>query len=377
MNKMNSTNILIAEDDFLVSEEISRTAKKIGYNIVGVAANGEIAIKKVKELLPDVVLMDIKMPKMNGIEAAKTIQDQCPTPIVMLTAHESMDMVNDAKDAGVGAYLTKPPRADEIERAVTIAIARQSDLIRTRKLLKQLQASEENLRSVNAQKDRLFSIIAHDLKNPFNSLIGFSSFLLAEYDDISEEEKKQYIEYIEKSSKESFQLLENLLNWANTQTGLTKVNKSIFNIRETVERSISIHEGMALNKNIQIETIKDDIEIYADKYMIETVIRNLISNAIKFTPEFGHVKISYKQAGDMCEISVEDSGIGMTEETINSLFMIGIKNSLRGTKDEKGSGIGLYLCQEFVDLNDGKISIDSEFGKGTTFNIAIPLPPQY
>ncbi|NJK98292.1 MAG: response regulator [Bacteroidales bacterium] len=209
--------VLIAEDDFLIAEEISRALKNSGYTLSGIAPNGKKAVELTCSLKPDVVLMDIKMPRMDGLEASRLIQEQCPTPVVIITAHESHDLVEKASEAGITAYLTKPPKADEIERAITIALARHKDMLKSRQLIHELEESRHELHLLNASKDRFFSILAHDLRSPVSALSVFSEQLVSNLETLEKQELIEYLSVIHNTSKSLSELLENLLLWAGFQ----------------------------------------------------------------------------------------------------------------------------------------------------------------
>jgi len=366
--------ILIAEDDFLVSEEIVRIIKQIGYIHAGTAPNGLKAVEMVKEIKPDLVLMDIKMPKLNGLEAAKIIQDIVPTPIVILTAHESQSLVENASENGVGAYLTKPPIAEEIERAVTIAFARQTDLINSRKLISLLEKKERELKELNSSKDKFFSIIAHDLRNPISALIGYSNLMIDSYYDMNDEEKIDISRSLKQLSENVSLLLESLLQWSRFETGRMEYNPENFSLIDEINDVIKLLKPSADKKNISIHTNFNKARgVYADKNMIKTILRNLISNAIKFTKEKGKVSIETEKVENEILIKVIDNGVGMSKEHQNDLFDLNKSKSTKGTNYEKGSGLGLLLCRELISKNNGALNIESEVNKGTKISFALQI----
>ncbi len=230
---------------------------------------------------------------------------------------------------------------------------------------------EQQLKELIATKDKFFSIIAHDLKNPLNALLGISELL---YTNKSNEEVIQELtKMIMESSRNAYELLENLLEWARSQTGNIRFQPTNTNLKSLVSDSIQILINQAYNKQITIEnTINEKISIYADSNLMKTIIRNLVSNGIKFTPNNGKITISYYEDDKYSNIIVQDNGIGMSEDSINQLFRIDIKRSTYGTNNEKGTGLGLILCKEFVELHNGTIRVGSELNKGTKFIISIP-----
>jgi PAS domain S-box-containing protein len=231
--------------------------------------------------------------------------------------------------------------------------------------------SEEQLKELNATKDKLFSIIAHDLRSPFNNIIGLSDLLLENI--ISFEESEKYIKILNSSAKNTLVLLDNLLNWAKSKTGHLRFKPENILFSEIILKNISLNRLLAETKNISINYFSsDDVEVYADENMLKTVLRNLISNAIKFTNVGGNIKIYAILKQDHVEITISDNGIGMNEKKRKSLFDISSKTTL-GTANENGSGLGLVLCKEFVMKNKGEIWVESEEGKGSSFKFTLPL----
>ena len=215
-------------------------------------------------------------------------------------------------------------------------------------MFRELKQSEENLRNLNFTKDRIFSIVAHDLKSPFNSLIGFSELLMKSYDVFSDEERRKLFNMINQSSRKAHGLLENLLQWSRAQTGRLQPQPETFNLPELVKENIQLFLGNAREKEIKLYSkISNDLFVNADRTMINTVIRNLINNAIKFTDKHGEVFIDAEELNGKVAVSVIDSGIGMNKEDIQKLFKADIYHSTLGTAKEKGSGLGLIICKEF------------------------------
>lgn len=373
MTEKKKLRVLIAEDDFLVGDEIVRIIKGIGYEHLGTAPNGLRAIEMTKELKPDVILMDIKMPKMNGLEASRIIQSEVPTPIIILTAHESQELVEEASAAGVGAYLTKPPQQEEVERAVTIAFARQTDLMNMRLLNDQLKEREQKLKELNISKDKFFSIIAHDLRSPLGALIGYSNIVVDDFTEMEDDEKIELIKYIQKISTNMNGLLESLLEWSQYETGRMEYQPSCYIISDSIFNVIGLLKPGADRKEITLQLEVDkSLKVYADAQMIETVLRNLISNALKFTPRGGIINIVTMEGKEGHTVKVQDNGVGMTVEQMDKLFVLGNSNSTTGTESENGSGLGLVLCKELIEKNGGEFSVSSTVGVGSEFYFQLP-----
>ena len=230
------------------------------------------------------------------------------------------------------------------------------------------------LKDLNASKDKFFSIIAHDLKNPFNIIIGFSDMMK---ESIRLNDLATFYEYtvmINNSAIQTLRLLENLLEWANSQRGKLSFNPVPVNLNEIVKDEFEMVDEMATGKNIELIChVEDKITIVADKNMTRTILRNLITNAIKFTHRNGKVEVDAKVYPGHVEVTVSDNGIGMSDEIISKLFRLDANLSTRGTDNEKGTGLGLFLCKEFVEKHGGKIWVESEVGQGSTFKILFPF----
>ncbi|MGE5497100.1 MAG: ATP-binding protein [Syntrophothermus sp.] len=237
----------------------------------------------------------------------------------------------------------------------------------------QLQKSEEKLKDLNASKDKFFSIIGHDLKNPFNVLINISTFLQEEFENLSDSEKFELIDSLNKTSANTYKLLESILDWARMQTGKIAFNRDIMLIRKMFNKTIQLFETQISSKEIKIIIdAHPALVVNADKNMIATILRNLFSNAVKFTEPGGEITIRAEEREGDVIICIADTGIGLTEEDKNKLFRIDINNSEIGSSKEKGTGLGLILCREFVEKHGGTIWVESEFGKGSSFCFTIP-----
>jgi signal transduction histidine kinase/ligand-binding sensor domain-containing protein len=237
-----------------------------------------------------------------------------------------------------------------------------------------LEEQKQHIEELNASKDKFFSIIAHDLKNPFQSIIGFSEMQKEEIKSGDFARIGEYAGRINTSAVQTLRLLENLLEWANSQRGNISFSPASINLVELLNEDFIILNEMAIGKNIELKnSLPYDLKIMADKNMIKTIVRNLISNAIKFTRRNGKVEVKALIYNRHVEISVSDSGIGMTKESIAKLFRLDGNPSTRGTENEKGTGLGLFLCKEFIEKHGGKIWVESEPGKGSVFRFNLPL----
>lgn len=237
----------------------------------------------------------------------------------------------------------------------------------------ELKQSEEALKNLNATKDKIFSILAHDLKSPFNTLIGFSQLLLNNQGGYSKEEELKLIQMINISCKKASGLLENLMQWSLMQTGSLCGIPETFDLSQLIDSSVDLLSGSAKEKNIAIEKeTVGEMAAYADKNMIETALRNLINNAIKFTLNGGLVRISAREKPDCLEVSVSDTGVGIPEDALAGLFSVDKGREAEGAAQERGGGIGLIICREFVEKNGGTIRARSKAGEGAEFIFTVP-----
>jgi len=231
----------------------------------------------------------------------------------------------------------------------------------------------EELDKSNQTKNRLISIISHDLKNPFHSLMGFSDLLVHEAERFSDEEKLSFYKSINDTSKKAFELLENLLDWTRLQTSEIPFNPADLHVTETIQSVLDLLKSHANDKGIVMQTdVTEETIVYADSRMFETVLRNLVSNAVKYTPYGGKISISAQDQNEVIRFNVKDTGVGMDEVQVANLFNVDKKASRPGTNNELGTGFGLILCREFVKKNRGELSVESSPGKGSTFSFTVP-----
>lgn len=237
-----------------------------------------------------------------------------------------------------------------------------------------LEIAKNEADEANKTKDKLFSIIAHDLRNPLFALHQLSGILITDFKDFDENQVHNYLKMIEDSANSSYKLLENLLDWSRSQIGNIKTNPQNILLDEILTEQIGLYSALANHKNLTIsKKIDSDTYIFADKDLISTVFRNLISNAIKFTPQSGYITINTEQTTNFVVISVADSGIGISKEQRENIFTLNLNKSSYGTDGERGTGLGLILCKEFIEKNNGKIEIENNVPQGTIFKVYLPF----
>ncbi len=279
---------------------------------------------------------------------------------VMRDITERKKNEEEMKDLIVALHISKnltEERAEEIE-----------------KLNKKLKESERNLKEINASKDKFFSILAHDLRGPFSGFVGLARTLAKNLDILSISEVQEISQDMLDSAQHISRLLENLLQWSRIQRNTVQVEPEIINIKHIAELNVDLFKQNARQKGVElVNDISGELNIWADVNATNTIFRNLISNAIKFTNKNDKIILSAKNIDkDKVEIIVADTGVGMDEKTASKLFRIDVHHTSEGTNKEKGTGLGLILCQELVEMNDGEISVESELNVGTTFRFTLP-----
>ncbi|RYG15842.1 MAG: histidine kinase [Chitinophagaceae bacterium] len=238
----------------------------------------------------------------------------------------------------------------------------------------ELKLAEQQLKDLNETKDKIYSIVAHDLKNPFTSLLSYSQIIQVKSHTLSAEKISQIAKSMNTAAKEAYALLENLLNWASLQSGMLKATPVKICIKTLFENIEKLVSPAIQTKNIALRFVmEEEVGVLADQQMLETILRNLISNAIKFSYEDGLITVSAKKDGQKCIFEISDKGVGIPETASASLFEAGRKYSILGTHKESGTGLGLMLCREFVEANNGEIWLESELGEGSSFFFSLPL----
>jgi PAS domain S-box-containing protein len=247
------------------------------------------------------------------------------------------------------------------------------DVTDRKKAKQALLKSEQQQKELNATKDKLFSIISHDLRSPFNSIIGLSDLLTDSTENQSVEDSKVIVKMINSSSKSALILLDNLLDWARSQTGQISFNPINLNLKLIIIETFELLKPTAQIKNIALKYNQyTDFEVYADENMLKIILHNLISNGIKFNNTNGKIDIYTEQKQNGIEITVSDNGVGISKDIQSMLFNVYKNTTTRGTSNEKGSGLGLLICKEFLDKHNGHIWAESELGKGSTIKFILP-----
>ena len=355
--------VLIVDDNPNNVKVIAVILRQLNYKLV-IATSGKSAIELVEKTRPDLVLLDIMMPEMDGYEACEIIKSDKKNenlPIIFLTAlNEKENIVKGFEKGGVD-YITKPFNKDEL-------ISRVKTHLELKFTRDELQQTTNHLTELNSLKDKMFSVIGHDLRSPLGSVKMTLELLSKDIITPADEDYKETMDLMKKTTDEVYNLLENLLGWAKAQSGNLTVQPEKLNLAELVNSIFLLHKGnLSLKKIVFNNNIDESIFAFADMNTVKIVFRNLVSNAIKFTPDKGTITINAVEKEDMVEIAVVDSGVGIPEENLDKLFDSKKHLTTYGTNRESGSGLGLVLCKNFVEKNEGELWVKSEVGKGTTF----------
>lgn len=241
--------------------------------------------------------------------------------------------------------------------------------------LRERRQMQNELQDLYATREKFMSIISHDLKSPFNGILGFANILQQDYDELKDEDRRKFIDHILEASQTAFKLLENLLDWSRMQTGKILFVPEELNLARLILENFLLLKPVADNKQIHLyNEVPSDASVFADRNAVLTVIRNLLNNAIKFSYPSGKIKVTSAITGTLMEITISDSGIGISAKNLEKLFKLGENYKTEGTDKEKGTGLGLLLCKDFVEKNGGTIRAESEPGKGSRFIFTLPLP---
>lgn len=371
----NKTRILIVEDETLVSFDLKNIISNLGYEVIGIVRTGEEAFSKAFEEKPDLILMDIMLHgKLNGIETAEQIKKSIDVPIIYLTAYADKATLQNAKVTEPFGYIIKPFEERLLQSTIELALYKFKMELKLRESEKRYKQLAEKLKEVNESKDQFFSLISHELRSPFNSILGFAEILYNDHQELPKEELKLYIDSLYHSSRHIFSLLNNLLHLSRFQTGKVDFNPQVLSLNSIIEKNLQILKLTSDKKEISIQLILgEEIQVFADEAMVNSIFLNLITNAIKFTQRGGKIELSVSLRGKSVEVTVRDHGVGMTDETIFNLFQIEMSKSLPGTEGETGTGLGLVLTKKFIEQNGGTLKVQSKLHQGSIFTFTLPI----
>ena len=337
------------------------------------ANNGKTCIEIAQKEHPDLILLDVMMPDLNGFDTAVILKKDETTkdiPIIFLTALNTPQDLVHGFQVGASDFLTKPFNKEELVMRVT----QQISLVAAKRIIERQNAE---LRATLNNRDKMYSVIAHDLRSPMASIRMVLNLVVqsASAETVGPE-LYMLLDQANRESEEVHDLLDNLLKWTKSQTGrLTVINQEL-DLNDIIPGVVEIFDAIAMTKHIKLEYQPTDapLKVEADNDMLKTVVRNFLSNAIKFSPENSSIEIIMATEGEFAKVSIRDHGVGIAADRIGGIFHKG--ETTYGTGGEEGSGLGLQLCQDFARKNGGDCTVESVEGQGSTFSVLIPLIKQ-
>ncbi len=334
------------------------------------ANGGNACIEQAKKEHPDLILLDVMMPDISGFDTAvimKKDPELADIPIIFLTAlNTPADLVHGFQ-VGASDFLTKPFNKEEL----VMRVMQQISLVAAKRIIEQQNAE---LKATLNNRDKMYSVIAHDLRSPMASIRMVLNLVVASTSpDLVGPELYELLDKANRESEEVHDLLDNLLKWTKSQTGRLNVVLQDLDLNDIVPGVVEIFEMIAQTKRIKLDyqAPAEPMLVNADNDMLKTVVRNFLSNAIKFSPEDSSIEILMTRDGDYAKVSVRDHGVGIAADRIDTIFHKG--ETTYGTGGEEGSGLGLQLCQDFARKNGGDCMVESVEGEGSTFSVLIPL----
>ena len=342
---------------------------KEGYGIL-VANNGQEALEVIRNENPDLILLDVMMPGMDGFEVAERLKSEefrCEIPIIFLTALDDTQSIVNGFKLGVGDFISKPFRKEEL----MVRIKHQLSLVAARRIIEE---KNEELRKTIAGRDKMYSVIAHDLRSPMASMkMLLITIMMSVEKDKIDPDIFDMLEMSNKTSEEVFSLLDNLLKWTKSQLGKLTVIPQKLDISGLADGVVEVMNSVAEVKHIKlIRTDHESFFVYVDIEMIKSILRNLISNAVKFSNPDSEIKVGIKAEDGKVIVSVTDSGKGIKKEDQHKLLKDSTHFTTYGTNSEEGSGLGLLLCRDFARKNGGELWFESEENLGSVFSFSLP-----
>ncbi len=360
--------VLIVDDNTTNIQVVGTHLKRLKVDI-SVATNGFLALEVVEKTCPDLILLDIMMPEMDGFEVKQKLLENDSTkniPVIFLTAKISTEDILRAFELGAVDYITKPFRAPEL-------LARVKTQLNIKHYHETLEKQKVQLFKLNQDKSEFLSIAAHDLKNPINTITMLGK-ILRDTDDLSKEEIKEFADDLITSSSNMFKLITELLDINAIEEGQIALNRDAVDLDSSIKEAIMNYKIYAEEKNITLtyHNISDYKYAYADENAVSQIIDNLVSNAIKYSPFDKQIVITLENEAQWISISIKDEGMGFTEIDKEKLFKKFTKLSTRPTNNENSTGLGLSIVKKYVDSMDGVISLNSKHGQGAEFIVQLP-----
>ncbi|MBP3842068.1 MAG: hybrid sensor histidine kinase/response regulator [Prevotella sp.] len=331
---------------------------------------GNMCIEQAKAEKPDLILLDVMMPDISGFDTAVILKKDPETadiPIIFLTALNNPSDLVHGFQVGANDFLTKPFNKEEL----VVRVMHQITLVAAKRLI---QKQNEELRATINNRDKMYSVIAHDLRSPMASIRMVLNLVVTSMSpEVIGPELFELLDKANKESEECHDLLDNLLKWTKSQTGRLNVLFQDLDLNDIIPGVVDIFEMIALTKKIKLQYVgtQAPLVVRADNDMLKTIVRNFMSNAVKFSPENSVIEITMKEEGQFAKVSVRDHGVGIEPDRLGSIFHKG--ETTYGTDGEEGSGLGLQLCADFARKIGGDVQVESTLNEGSTFSVFIPL----
>ncbi len=331
---------------------------------------GNMCIEQAKAEKPDLILLDVMMPDISGFDTAVILKKDPETadiPIIFLTALNNPSDLVHGFQVGANDFLTKPFNKEEL----VVRVMHQITLVAAKRLI---QKQNEELRATINNRDKMYSVIAHDLRSPMASIRMVLNLVVTSMSpEMIGPELFELLDKANKESEECHDLLDNLLKWTKSQTGRLNVLLQDLDLNDIIPGVVDIFEMIALTKKIKLQYVgtQAPLVVRADNDMLKTIVRNFMSNAVKFSPENSVIEITMKEEGQFAKVSVRDHGVGIEPDRLGSIFHKG--ETTYGTDGEEGSGLGLQLCADFARKIGGDVQVESTLNEGSTFSVFIPL----
>ncbi len=354
-------NILVVDDNPANIGLLFDCLNHAGFKTL-VAQDGESAVRTARRVVPDLILLDVIMPEMDGFATCAALKEDAKTadiPVFFMTALTDTESKVRGFECGAVDFISKPFHQEEVLARIHAHLT--------------IQEQKKSLTMANHIKEKVISVVAHDLKNPFTAIFAYIQMLQKNYDKYDDKKRKAYIDKLEHANRDLYGLLESLLKWVSTGEGKLEYSPQAICMENLVESAWDATKALAIKKAISLTREMDkDACVEGDKNMMAAVIRNLLTNAFKFTPRSGRVGVTVAKKGDMVILSVSDTGMGMDRSQVEIIEAGGKIHSTSGTEKESGTGMGLVICLEFIRMMDGSLAIESEPGRGSCFTIQFP-----
>jgi two-component system sensor histidine kinase/response regulator len=361
---MQDYKILIVEDEMIAALALQETLQRAGCRVITIASSAQEALSSLQHQIPDLVLMDINLEgKEDGIIIGKKILHEYELPVVFITAYADRETIKRAREVFPYGYIVKPWQEGELLAVLETAIYKH--------------LADRKTHELQETRNKFFSIIGHDLRSPLAALAVTTRALGRHLDTLSKEQLKEFVEDIQHTVENLYAFTDNMLEWAKIQSGRLEVHTEQVPLLPLIEEVHQLLRGKALQKEVVFTIdVPINLSVLSDKNMLRSVLMNLLSNGIKFSYPGGRIHIEAGSCGEgEVQLYVSDKGVGMSPDHVDALLSFTSAMHTPGTQEEKGTGLGLLLCKEFVEANGGTLTINSKLHEGTIISITLPQAP--